>query len=110
MPRPVTYNSHCTPQLLKKYESVYRSDSANYAAGLLQLAVCLAKTKDFTEAGGLAIQALEINDEKLGEAHKTTLETLQFLKDLAKKQGDREAWEQYHNALRQRLGWEPVEA
>ncbi|GAX77387.1 hypothetical protein CEUSTIGMA_g4833.t1 [Chlamydomonas eustigma] len=87
---------------LKASEAVYGADSANTAAASLQLAVLLQKKKLYQESAELAVRALRINDMELGPVHPTTVQNLTFLRDLSKQARDREAWEQYYKALKER--------
>ena len=91
-------------RLLPAYANAYGQGSKNYATGLLHLAVLLSKKGGCAESARLAEQALEIYDRTLGEAHATTLQTLVFLKRVARKAGDREAWLRWRNLLKERGG------
>ena len=88
----------------QSYESVYGGDSTQAATGCLQLAVVLKKRQQYTEAGKLAVRALQINEHILGKTHETTIKNLEFLRDLSKRARDKEAWRQYYDALIERRG------
>jgi hypothetical protein len=89
-------------QSVKICEATYGAESANAAAANLQLAVLLQKKKSYQESAELAVHALKINDVALGTVHPTTIQNLTFLRDLSKQARDRDAWEQYYKALKER--------
>ncbi|KAG1659434.1 hypothetical protein FOA52_001105 [Chlamydomonas sp. UWO 241] len=91
---------------LQYYEALYGQHSTNYAAGLLHLVVLHAKsgTSESTcKASSLGEQALSINEALLGPSHDTTLQSLQLCKNVARKAGDRAAWDRHAAVLKERV-------
>jgi tetratricopeptide (TPR) repeat protein len=93
----------CFREIVPAYAALYGPNHSNTAVGMLQLACVLdmkGAKENLAEADKLAVKALEINVQSLGEDHRTTVDNVQFLYGLASKMDNKRGLDCYKAALR----------